>query len=228
MKCEQYWPDKGSQIYGDLRVTTVREDVLAFYTLRTFNIEPELESVSKKKKGELQSTHTVYQYQYTAWPDHGVPLHALPLISFIRNSAMANSGANSGPPIVVHCRYSCFFLNLFSTCFSLVLVLVGLVVTLSSMRCCSRLLQGVMLMYSPFCSIFGHKEMDWFRQRSSMLLFMMHLLKPLRRERPTLPDLFFQSTYIVYNVLILLMTDPILIRCWRNSSRYQKFCQQSS
>ena len=52
---------------------------------------------------------TVYQYHFTAWPDHGVPLHALPLISFIRNSAAAANTAadmevNVGP-IVVHCRY---------------------------------------------------------------------------------------------------------------------------
>ena len=51
---------------------------------------------------------TVYQYHFTAWPDHGVPLHALPLISFIRNSAAAANTAadmevNVGP-IVVHCR----------------------------------------------------------------------------------------------------------------------------
>ena len=44
----------------------------------------------------------VSQFHYTAWPDHGVPLHALPLISFIRNSAAAN--AEDEPPVVVHCR----------------------------------------------------------------------------------------------------------------------------
>jgi protein tyrosine phosphatase len=42
------------------------------------------------------------QYHFTAWPDHGVPLHALPLVSFVRNSAAANT-ADAGP-IVVHCR----------------------------------------------------------------------------------------------------------------------------
>ena len=47
-------------------------------------------------------TRTVYQYHYTAWPDHGVPLHALPLITFVRNSAAANPDNDS--PIVVHCR----------------------------------------------------------------------------------------------------------------------------
>ena len=112
VKCEQYWPDDGLKIYGDFSVTTVREDVLAFYTLRTFSVEPERRSVTKKKKGEPQIAHTVYQYQYTAWPDHGVPLHALPLISFIRNSAMANSDVNSNTPIVVHCRFSCVFFDI--------------------------------------------------------------------------------------------------------------------
>ena len=185
VKCEQYWPDKGSQIYGDLLVTTVKEDVLAFYTLRTFSVEPQLGCVTKKKKEEPQTAHTVYQYQYTAWPDHGVPLHALPLISFIRNSAMANSDVNSDPPIVVHCRYSHFVCNIFCRCPFLVPVLVELGVTLSSTQCCSRLLRGAMLMFSPFCNISGPKEMDWSRLRSSTLLSMMLLLKPLRLERPT-------------------------------------------
>ena len=45
---------------------------------------------------------TVYQYHYTAWPDHGVPLHAMPLVTFVRNSSNA-SPPDSGP-IIVHCR----------------------------------------------------------------------------------------------------------------------------
>ena len=106
VKCDQYWPETGTGNYGDINVTTVREDVLAFYTLRTFSVEMISSPPVKKKKGgseiSRRSVHTVYQYHYTAWPDHGVPLHALPLISFIRNSAAAN--AEDEPPVVVHCR----------------------------------------------------------------------------------------------------------------------------
>ena len=107
MKCDQYWPECGAGNYGEITVTTVREDVLAFYTLRTFSLEQVTPPAGKKKKCPPKSTRTVYQYHYTAWPDHGVPLHALPLISFVRNSAAANTDSHT--PIVVHCRsYSLF------------------------------------------------------------------------------------------------------------------------
>jgi len=74
--------------------------VLAFYTLRTFTLQVVTSPTGKKKKGE-RIARTVYQYHYTAWPDHGVPLHALPLITFVRNSAAANPSPDS--PVVVHC-----------------------------------------------------------------------------------------------------------------------------
>ena len=105
VKCDQYWPEAGTGNYGEINVTTVREDVLAFYTLRTFSLELVTSPPVKKKKGGVEAgrlVQTVYQYHYTAWPDHGVPLHALPLISFIRNSAAANG--EEEPPVVVHCR----------------------------------------------------------------------------------------------------------------------------
>ena len=101
MKCEQYWPEYGVGNYGDIDVTIVREDVLAFYTLRTFTVTQVSVPTGKKKKPEPARVHTVYQYHYTAWPDHGVPLHALPLVTFVRNSSTANNDNN---PIIVHCR----------------------------------------------------------------------------------------------------------------------------
>lgn len=105
-KCDLYWPDVGTETYGDMVVSFLREDILASYTLRTFSIRFMKSSngngtVSKKEMVNME--RTVYQYHFTAWPDHGVPLHALPLVSFVRNSAAANA-IDSGP-IVVHCRY---------------------------------------------------------------------------------------------------------------------------
>merc|ERR1711884_758148 len=108
-KCDLYWPDAGSETYGDMCVSLLREDILASYTLRTFSVrymKPN-GTVSKKEMATLE--RTVYQYHFTAWPDHGVPLHALPLVSFVRNSsAAANTpsadlGGDPPGPIVVHC-----------------------------------------------------------------------------------------------------------------------------
>ena len=118
-----YWPDAGSDTYGEFVVSLLREDILASYTLRTFSLRLMRASngnangggtmnggtLAKKDLAAAASLErTVYQYHFTAWPDHGVPLHALPLISFIRNSAAAANTAadietNVGP-IVVHCR----------------------------------------------------------------------------------------------------------------------------
>ena len=44
----------------------------------------------------------VKQFQFTAWPDHGVPEHPAPFLQFIRRIHMLNPG-DSGP-IVTHCR----------------------------------------------------------------------------------------------------------------------------
>ena len=49
----------------------------------------------------MTSEREIKQFHYTSWPDHGVPCHPLPVLSFIRNSAAANPP--EGGPIVVHC-----------------------------------------------------------------------------------------------------------------------------
>ena len=105
-KCDLYWPDAGTETYGDMCVSLLREDILASYTLRTFSVRYMKPNGTVSKKEMTTLERTVYQYHFTAWPDHGVPLHALPLVSFVRNSAAAN--ALDAGPIVVHCRY--FFL----------------------------------------------------------------------------------------------------------------------
>ncbi|XP_043233465.1 tyrosine-protein phosphatase 99A-like isoform X4 [Amphibalanus amphitrite] len=92
-KCDMYWPKEGSETYGLIQVVLLDERELATYTVRKLLIR-------HSKKGRPVE-RTVYQYHYTNWPDHGVPDHPLPILSFVRKSAAAN-GDGAGP-ILVHC-----------------------------------------------------------------------------------------------------------------------------
>jgi receptor-type tyrosine-protein phosphatase gamma len=90
-----YWPKEGMETFGIIQVKLLQEVTMATYILRTFNVK---NLKVKKKHG---SERTVYQYHYTNWPDHGVPDHPLPVLSFVRKSSAANPP--NGGPIIVHC-----------------------------------------------------------------------------------------------------------------------------
>ncbi|XP_014607845.1 PREDICTED: tyrosine-protein phosphatase 99A isoform X5 [Polistes canadensis] len=98
-KCDMYWPKEGTETYGYIQVTLVKEDIMATYTIRTLQIRHL--KIKKKKNGTNMGERTIWQYHYTGWPDHGVPDHPLPVLSFIRKSSNANP-PDAGP-IVVHC-----------------------------------------------------------------------------------------------------------------------------
>ncbi len=44
----------------------------------------------------------VKQFQYTAWPDHGVPEHPGPFLTFLRRITAVNP-PDAGP-VITHCR----------------------------------------------------------------------------------------------------------------------------
>ena len=57
----------------------------------------------------------VKQFQYTAWPDHGVPEHPAPFLQFLRRVVAMNT-PDAGP-VITHCRqiylfYSNYFISL--------------------------------------------------------------------------------------------------------------------
>lgn len=46
----------------------------------------------------------VRQFQFTAWPDHGVPEYPTPFLNFLRRVKACNP-PDAGP-IIAHCRYA--------------------------------------------------------------------------------------------------------------------------
>ncbi|NWH85819.1 PTPRJ phosphatase, partial [Aegithalos caudatus] len=92
-KCEQYWPDKQPKTYGDIIVTMVSEVVLPEWTIRDFTVE----------KSNTPESHTVRQFHFTSWPDHGVPETTDLLINFRHLVHEYNSQNPMDSPTLVHC-----------------------------------------------------------------------------------------------------------------------------
>uniref|UniRef100_A0AAQ4NX77 protein-tyrosine-phosphatase n=1 Tax=Gasterosteus aculeatus aculeatus TaxID=481459 RepID=A0AAQ4NX77_GASAC len=90
MKCCKYWPDD-TELYGDIKITLLKTETLAEYTVRTFAME---------RRG-YPAKHEVCQFHFTSWPEHGVPYHATGLLSFLRR--VKASTPPDGGPVVVHC-----------------------------------------------------------------------------------------------------------------------------
>ncbi|XP_036710193.1 receptor-type tyrosine-protein phosphatase delta isoform X26 [Balaenoptera musculus] len=101
VKCDQYWPSRGTETHGLVQVTLLDTVELATYCVRTFALY---------KNGSSEKRE-VRQFQFTAWPDHGVPEHPTPFLAFLRRVKTCNP-PDAGP-MVVHCsagvgRTGCF------------------------------------------------------------------------------------------------------------------------
>eukprot|EP00057_Strongylocentrotus_purpuratus_P029799 XP_011684273.1 PREDICTED: receptor-type tyrosine-protein phosphatase delta [Strongylocentrotus purpuratus] len=93
VKCDQYWPTRDQEKYGFIQVTLLDTTELATYTVRSFALV-NLKNRSMEKR-------EVKQFQFTAWPDHGVPEHATSVLAFI--SRVKSCNPPDAGPIVVHC-----------------------------------------------------------------------------------------------------------------------------
>ncbi|XP_041417365.1 receptor-type tyrosine-protein phosphatase F isoform X12 [Xenopus laevis] len=101
VKCDQYWPSRGSETYGMIQVTLMDTVELATYTVRTFTLY----------KNGSNEKRDIRQFQFMAWPDHGVPEYPTPILGFLRRVKACNP-PDAGP-MVVHCsagvgRTGCF------------------------------------------------------------------------------------------------------------------------
>uniref|UniRef100_A0A6Q2Y7C1 Receptor-type tyrosine-protein phosphatase F n=1 Tax=Esox lucius TaxID=8010 RepID=A0A6Q2Y7C1_ESOLU len=92
VKCDQYWPVRGTETYGMIQVTMLDTVELATYSVRTFALY---------KVTIIYEKREIRQFQFMAWPDHGVPEYPTPILAFLRRVKACNP-PDAGP-MVVHC-----------------------------------------------------------------------------------------------------------------------------
>lgn len=101
VKCTQYWPDVQAVVTFENFILQM-EEVQQFpdYVVRVISL----------KGREEKSIHTVTVFDYTSWPEHGVPNDTIPILE-LRDKVRAVTPPES--PILVHCgtgvgRTGCF------------------------------------------------------------------------------------------------------------------------
>uniref|UniRef100_A0A672SIL3 protein-tyrosine-phosphatase n=1 Tax=Sinocyclocheilus grahami TaxID=75366 RepID=A0A672SIL3_SINGR len=101
IKCDQYWPSRSTDTFGAVQVALLDTMELATFCVRTFSLH----------KSGCNERREVRQFQFTAWPDHGVPEYPTPFLAFLRRVKVCNP-PDAGP-VIVHCsagvgRTGCF------------------------------------------------------------------------------------------------------------------------
>ncbi|XP_015222912.2 tyrosine-protein phosphatase non-receptor type 18 [Lepisosteus oculatus] len=94
-KCERYWPELNETSTFDPFLVSCLEES-----------SPNKEVIVRTLNVQFQGdTHSVSQFQYTAWPDHGIPNSADSILGMMK---MAHSKqGNDTAPILVHCSAGC-------------------------------------------------------------------------------------------------------------------------
>lgn len=106
VKCGQYWePQEGALAeYGCFQVRTMAVEANEDYTVAEMEL----------KNTKTDEVRCVSHWQFTSWPDYGVPASARAMLNFLqrareKQAEMVKSlgdlwaGHPRGPPIVVHC-----------------------------------------------------------------------------------------------------------------------------
>uniref|UniRef100_A0A7N6AKE7 Protein-tyrosine-phosphatase n=1 Tax=Anabas testudineus TaxID=64144 RepID=A0A7N6AKE7_ANATE len=90
IRCHKYWPEdnKPMTVFSDILISKVSEEVLPDWTVRTLKVE---------KHGHYI---LVRHFNYTSWPEHGVPESCSTLIKFVK---AVRAHRHDNTPIVVHC-----------------------------------------------------------------------------------------------------------------------------
>lgn len=91
IRCHQYWPEdnKPVTVFADIIITKLTEDVRPDWTVRSLRVE---------RHGNYMIVH---HFNYTSWPEHGVPESSSTLIQFVK--AVRSNRGHENTTIVVHC-----------------------------------------------------------------------------------------------------------------------------
>ncbi|XP_026139983.1 tyrosine-protein phosphatase non-receptor type 2-like isoform X3 [Carassius auratus] len=96
-KCAQYWPseEERDMDFSDtgFTVTLVSEDVKPNYTIRLLELG----------NGKTGETREIYHFNYTTWPDFGVPESPASFLNFLFKVRESGSLGPENGPAVVHC-----------------------------------------------------------------------------------------------------------------------------
>lgn len=124
MKCHQYWESsKGeTSMYDNFSVKTTEVDAdedctvasLEIKNLKVRKCAEVLNFSDKFRRFQTDETRNVSHWQFTSWPDYGVPSSAIAMLKFLQRvrekqaemvTAMGDTWAGHprGPPLVVHC-----------------------------------------------------------------------------------------------------------------------------
>jgi tyrosine-protein phosphatase non-receptor type 9 len=106
VKCHQYWESEVGETaeHGNFKVKTTAIDSNENYSVASLEI----------KNIKTDETRNVSHWQFTSWPDYGVPSSALAMLTFlqcvrekqaemVRDLGDTWAGHTRGPPIIVHC-----------------------------------------------------------------------------------------------------------------------------
>ncbi|XP_040894486.1 phosphatidylinositol phosphatase PTPRQ [Toxotes jaculatrix] len=90
IRCHKYWPEdnKPMSVFGDILISKVSEEVFPDWTVRTLKVE---------KHGHYI---LVRHFNYTSWPEHGVPESCSTLIKFVK---AVRAHRHDNTTIVAHC-----------------------------------------------------------------------------------------------------------------------------